>query len=897
MENDDLTPQREVPVRVLLARAVHRARSSLLWERLWPALATFAVAVGLFLTFSWAGLWLALPPLGRVIGLVVFGLLIIAAALPLIRLRVPSIHDGLRRLDRVSGAPHRPATTVVDQIAANDHDPVTRALWQAHVERALMSARKLKAGWPSPRLALRDPMALRALVLLLVVVSFFGASGEHFKRIAAAFDWQGMVAPANFRIDAWVNPPAYTGHPPVMLSGLRPGQTPAPEAAPVSVPVGSVLVVRSTGDVQFDITRKGGVDVAKADSSKPDAKKPDAGSPLPKGSAQRTFVIKGDGAAVLRAAGTNVTWSFAAIPDRPPSIAITKDPERQLSGALRLDYKMSDDYGVVAAKAEFTLKDANGEKAGGKPAHPLFGPPEFKLNLPQARTRAGSAQTTHDLTAHPWAGAEVAVRLIARDEAGNVGRSKAVDFTLPERVFTKPVARALIEQRRILALDANKKPLVLTALDALTIAPEKFTPEASVYLGLRSIYYDLEHARSDPQLREVVARMWDMAVRLEGGNVSDAAQALRQAQDALRQALERGASDEELKKLMQQLRAAMNKFMQALAQQMQKNPQQLSRPLDRNARMLSQQDLNKMLDRMERLARSGQRDAARRLLDQMQAMMENLQMARRGQMQQGDSEMDKALNELGDLIRKQQQLRDRTFQQGRNRRRDGQQRGQRGQQQFGDLRQDQQALRQRLQKLLEQLRKNGLGQMQQGQQGQRGQQGQGKKANKATSSARPAKRWAGRKASSGRATPRAPSARKGAPWKRCARVRRAWRRRCSRTARARASRAAAAAPARSGTPIRSGGPCAGANTPTIPASGCRARSTPSARAVSCGNCASATAKATGRRWSSTTSSACSRITDRVAGWAIHRPRRRVPRGSRSSRSLPCRPAWRPPLAT
>jgi uncharacterized protein (TIGR02302 family) len=715
LENDDLTPQREVPIRVLLARAVQRARSSLLWERLWPALATFATAIGLFLVFSWAGLWLVLPPLGRVIGLVVFGLIIIAAALPLIRLRVPSIHDGLRRLDRMSGTAHRPATTVVDRIAANDHDPVAQALWQAHVERALMSARKLKAGWPSPRLALRDPMALRALVLLLVVVSFFGASGEHFKRIAAAFDWQGVVAPANFRIDAWVNPPAYTGHPPVMLSGLRPGQTPTPEGAPVSVPVGSVLVVRSTGDVHFDITRKGGVEVAKSD-----ANKADTGSPLPKGSEQRTFVIKSDGAAVLHGAGSNVTWAFTAIPDRAPTIRFTKGPERQLSGALRLDYRMSDDYGVVGAKAVFTLKQAKDEESDGKPTHPLFGPPQFKLDLPQARTRAGSGQTTHDLTAHPWAGAEVSVQLVARDEAGNVGRSKAVDFTLPQRIFTKPIARALIEQRRILALDANKKPLVLTALDALTIAPEKFTPNASVYLGLRSIYYDLKHARTDPQLREVVARMWDMAVHLENGNVSQAEQALRQAQEALRQALERGASDQELKKLMDQLRTAMNKFMQALAQQMQKNPQQLSRPLDRNTRMLSQQDLNRMLDRMERLARSGQRDAARRLLDQMQAMLENLQMARRGQMNQGDQQMNQALNELGDLIRKQQQLRDRTFQQGQNSRRNGQ----RGQQQFGDLQQDQQALRQRLQKLLEQLRKNGLGQMQQGQQGKQGQQGQ-----------------------------------------------------------------------------------------------------------------------------------------------------------------------------
>src|SRR5256714_15575225 len=115
---------------------------------------------------------------------------------------------------------------------------------------------------------------------------------------------------------------------------------------------------------------------------------------------------------------------------------------------------------------------------------------------------------------------------------------------LPERPFSKPIARALIEQRRTLALDADAQANVLTALDALTLAPERFNMESNVYLGLRSIYWGLSRAKSENQLREVVARMWDMAVHLEDGSVSDSEQALRAAEEALRQALERGASDE-----------------------------------------------------------------------------------------------------------------------------------------------------------------------------------------------------------------------------------------------------------------------------------------------------------------------------------------------------------------
>jgi uncharacterized protein (TIGR02302 family) len=99
--------------------------------------------------------------------------------------------------------------------------------------------------------------------------------------------------------------------------------------------------------------------------------------------------------------------------------------------------------------------------------------------------------------------------------------------------------------------------------------------------------------------------------------------------------------------------------------------------------------------------------------------------------QSGDQDMEQALNELGDMIRKQQQLRDKTFKQGQDSRRDHA-RGKQGDQSMGDLQQDQQGLRDRLKKLQQELAKRGMGQQgqrgekgQPGQQGQQGEQGQG----------------------------------------------------------------------------------------------------------------------------------------------------------------------------
>ena len=213
--------------RSLLATALWRARWTIFWERLWPALATLATAIGLFLALSWLGLWLWLPPLGRAAALIACAVIAIVAAVPFISLRMPGARDGLRRLDRGSGLRHRPATAIADDLAVTPQDPYSLALWNAHVERALAATRSLKAGWPSPRVARRDPYALRALVLIACIATFFAAGGERWKRIAAAFDWQGVVLPANFRVDAWVIPPIYTGKPPIILPGIHPGETAA----------------------------------------------------------------------------------------------------------------------------------------------------------------------------------------------------------------------------------------------------------------------------------------------------------------------------------------------------------------------------------------------------------------------------------------------------------------------------------------------------------------------------------------------------------------------------------------------------------------------------------------------------------------------------------------------
>lgn len=694
-------PDANAAAQLRLAQALQHARWSIGWERAWPSLARVLSVVGLFLVASWAGLWLVLSPIPRTIGLALFVIALIATLYPLIRFRWPTREEGLARLDRGSGIRHRPATALTDTLSSQD--PLARALWLAQRERTLASLKRIRAGLPSPRLPLHDPWALRALVVVLLVATWFAAGGERGARIMAAFDWKGIVTPSNVRVDAWVNPPAYTAKPPIILSAANNNAT-NPDAAAMAVPSGSTLIVRSSGGA-LDVALTGGVaEVAPAGDA-------------PAGTNEKHYTITADGTAQVRAPSGQPVWKFTATGDRAPTISLAKDPERQARGSLLLAYKLEDDYGVTEAQAQFAAKPGDGK---AKP-RPLFDPPSFSLVLPNARTRNGVGQTVKDLSEDPYAGAEVTLTLTAKDEAGNEGKSDAIATRLPERLFTKPLPRALIEQRRNLALDANQKDLVVFALEALMIAPEAFTPDAGHYLGLRSVLTQAQRARTDNALKELVASLWSLAVTIEDGDITDVDKALKAAQDALKQALERGASDEEIKKLTENLRAALDKFLKQLAEQMKQNPQQLARPLDKNTKVMRQQDLNNMIERMERLSRSGDKDAAKQLLEQMQQMLENLQMAQPGQ--GGDDEMQQSMNELNDMIRKQQQLRDKTFKEGQDQRGE-RRRGKQGEKGMGDLQQDQQNLRERLKKLQDQLAKQGMGQGQKGQKGQQGQQGQ-----------------------------------------------------------------------------------------------------------------------------------------------------------------------------
>jgi uncharacterized protein (TIGR02302 family) len=638
-----------------IARATDRARLVLLWEVVWPCLVPLLCLAGLFLILSWFGLWPRLAEPARYTGLGLFGVAYVWLLLRLARLPMPTDDEALARVAAASAIPHRPATAFGDRLSQPTDDPLTRSLWQAHRLRLLQKLDRLKTGLPSPGMNRRDPMALRFLVPLLLVVSFLMAGPERIDRILDAVRPGAAVSTeAPPRIDAWVTPPAYTGRPPIFLTGDGSRPATLDPNAPVRVPEGSVVTLRMPGLPGLSagaVTATGqpiAFDVVPQERGRDD----DVAPPD-----ERKLTLAGDSALTIARDGIPLlAWSFAVQPDAPPAIGLSRDPSATNSGALSLAYTLSDDYGVIAASGTIEPVEAASEAS-----RPLVMAPELPLNLPRMRMREGNGETIRDLSAHPWAGAKVRLRLTAEDEAGQKGESAPVELVLPQRPFSNPLARAVVEQRRVLALDANRADAVAMALDALTLDPDKFQQNGA-YLALRAAYHRLTGARSDEDLLETIDFLWQIALGIEDGDLSLAAQDLRAAQEALRKAIAENAPDAELEKAMRELREAMDRYLEALARGAERNPQAEMQPMDPNAQVLRPEDLQKMMDQIENLAKTGSRDAAQQMLSELQQMLENLEASRSQQGQQGQNgEMNQALDKLGEMIRRQQQLMDQTF--------------------------------------------------------------------------------------------------------------------------------------------------------------------------------------------------------------------------------------------
>lgn len=637
--------------------------TAVLWaERLLAASWPFLTILAALLALAFSGFaselygWLHLGIL--IVGLLALGWALYDAAR---RFRPPTHAEVVHHIERANKLEHRPLTALEDDIATGGDDGMGAALWALHKKRMADTVRGLTAGAPEAKLARRDPFALRLGAGILLVVVIFGVggrAGDNLNRFFAPdFSNADATSVASLTLDAWITPPDYTGAAPIFLTGMEPAeQLSEGEANAIAsgaprqfaVPAGSTLVAQ-VGGVKA-VPTLGGATFEEGDRFES----------ITADSFRAEGTLASSGEITVTVAGQTVaTWDITVIPDKVPSAELAEAQTGQtVRGSLELRYNASDDYGVMDLSIEL--------RRTAEPAQP--GEEVIAIDLPVGGG-PGSVQIegSHFLNQleHIWAGEEVWAELRAVDAVDQTGTSEPIAITLPEREFRHPVAQRIIAERKRLGLQGlSVAPLVASVLRQLAWEKEAYAGDVVVFLGLNTAARRLAVDPDEDVRSGMIDLLWQLALRLEDGNLSVAEQRLRRAEQALMDAIARDADAAEIDRLMQELKQAMDEYLQALMQNAQ---EQMDRgeiediPMDENDRMLAKQDIDQIMERIREMLQNGMKDAARRMLEQLQRMMENLQVGIQQRPSPQGMEAMEMLDGLQELMNGQRELLDRTY--------------------------------------------------------------------------------------------------------------------------------------------------------------------------------------------------------------------------------------------
>ena len=622
-----------------LGRALRGTLAGLWAERLVRAFWPFSSLVLLAAAALGFGVQDHLAPLWGNVAL--FALLLGVLATLLLgawRLQVPFSADAARRLDQA--LPGRPLSTLADQQAIGADDAASARVWAVHLARMQARLAHVAPVRGDLRLARFDRYGLRYIALTAFAVSvLFGAP----TRVGEITDLAQMSGRAEAVAlgpswEAWVQPPPYTGRPSLYLNEV--------DRARLELPQGSRVTVRFYG-------QQGVMSVHESLSDRADPDTTDMA---------QDFEIESSGRLSIRGPGGR-DWEVAALADRPPSVRLDGMAQRERGGLMRQDFSAADDYGVVEGRVHIDLDLDNVARDFG-----LAVAPEPRdaisvaLPLPVSGSRAEFSDAfIEDFSQHPWANMPVTVALQVEDARGQQGDSQTVEMTLPGRRFFDPMAAAIIELRRDLLWSGENAPRAGQLMRAIGHHPQdafrgveariRFTETRDLLLA------SLEDGGLDGAIRDDLAqRMWDLAVLLEEGELADARERLRRAQERLDEAVRSGADPSEVAELMDELREAMRDYMRQLAEQPRERGEA---PPDGESMEITQDQIQELLDRIQELMEEGRMDEAAQLLAQLQALLENLQMAEG----QGGEGMpgNEAMEGLGDALREQQNLADDTF--------------------------------------------------------------------------------------------------------------------------------------------------------------------------------------------------------------------------------------------
>lgn len=565
-------------------------------------------------------------------------------------------------------------------------------LWAAHRERLLAELKNLRLPTLNTEWRALDPYMLRAVLPAAVIAFAVLAGGDGPGRVWRALfpDYGALVGADKMIVEAWVTPPEHTGRPPIFLK---------PGSEDVRVPRGSEVTLRTEARSAPRLVMKGARDKDAKFAATPD------------GAWEAKATVNGDTRLSVNWWGERAHYSFKVLPDAIPAIEFVSLPEPGSQDRVKFSWKAQDDYGIAGVDLAIRLREP----------HPAAPDAEERVPVPMpgaAGAKEANAAIELDLTRHPWAGLAVDLQLVALDGSGQEGRSESIPYILTEKLFLDPLARAAQEARVTVlreprpysppvkneqALTGGALNLAATGrldaapdgvrqaaamLGAVTYKGEMFFDDLGVFLGFKMAESTLIAAGSKAEADAVDGLLWAIALKLEFGSAADAARRLEAARAALERALRDGASEEEIRRLMEAFRDAANEYLaakmaEAIANGLDAPPPSEDGQAQAGGQGLGGGDFEDMLNALQDLTETGASDQARKLLSDITNMLENLEFQQGGPGEGGqgmpgeqaggeegdlppeEQQLTDAMRRLSELLREQRQLNDDTLAQQR----------------------------------------------------------------------------------------------------------------------------------------------------------------------------------------------------------------------------------------
>lgn len=666
-----------------LSREIARARRALTIERAVLLALTPLLALGVWAAAALGGVQDIIPPLAAtLLGIAALLGIGFVAWRALARWHGPTDIEARDRLALDAGLDRGALDALEDN--PTRLDPMGLALWRREQERAAQAVGLAKARPARPALQRVDPFRLRFIVPVALLAGAIVAGENGPDRLARAFfpDAGPLVGDQPMSIEAWVTPGAYTGGAPVSLSdriGERIETPPQPEAT-----------IRVTGPMAAPwLVFDGRVNGRQVHRKMRFTRGAD-------GAYEAKYALPAGGTLRVVRFHTKARWRIAPTPDAAPQGKFTSAPVVGENDRITFEWSASDDYGIHGLALRLTPIDPPPGLVGAEPI-------DTPIESPAGDPKTATGKASVDLATHPYAGMKVEAQLVAIDAIGQSGAGATAPLRVPEKIFLQPLARAAVEIRRAIlherrayathapylspritgAADLfgirtdDEDPRITRApaairragrmIDALTMAPEDgYFRDPAVFAGFRFARATLDVARDIEETNFAADILWKVALRAEYGDAADAKRALMAAQQALSDAIRRGADAEEIARLSEALQQATQNYLQALVQEAVRNGERADTSEDAQQQsQMSQSDIQEMLDEIQRRAEAGDQAGAQALLQQLAQLLNNLEIkladGAQGQGQDGKpTELEQAVDGLSEQIGRQRSLRDDT---------------------------------------------------------------------------------------------------------------------------------------------------------------------------------------------------------------------------------------------